>query len=72
MRALAVQRAMSRVGERRYSLSGNNCEHFANWCATGIAVSQQVIAWISSFFRIALAAAGALFTVALAQAALAE
>ena len=50
---------------------GNNCEHFANWCATGIAVSQQVIAWISSFFRIALAAAGALFTIALAQAALA-
>ena len=64
VRALAVQRAMSRVGERRYSLSGNNCEHFANWCATGIAVSQQVIAWISSFFRIALAA-GALFTIAL-------
>ena len=62
---------MSRVGERRYSLSGNNCEHFANWCATGIAVSQQVIAWISSFFRIAFAA-GALFTIALAQAALAE
>jgi hypothetical protein len=60
VRALAVQRAMSRVGERRYSLSGNNCEHFATWCATGIAVSQQVIAWISSFFRIALAAAGAL------------
>ncbi len=72
VRVLAVQRAMSRVGERRYSLSGNNCEHFANWCATGIAVSQQVIAWISSFFRIALAAAGALFTIALAQAALAE
>jgi len=21
----------------------NNCEHFASWCATGIAVSQQVI-----------------------------
>jgi len=33
---------------------------------------QQVIAWISSLFRIALAAAGALFTIALAQAALAE
>jgi hypothetical protein len=30
------------------------------------------VAGISSFFRIALAAAGALFTIALAQAALAE
>ncbi len=72
VRALAVQRAMSRVGERRYSLAGNNCEHFANWCATGIAVSQQVIAWIGSFIRIAFAVVGTLFTVALAQAALAE
>ncbi len=71
-RALAVQRALSRVGERRYSLAGNNCEHFANWCATGIAVSQQVIAWIASFFRLALAAAATAFVVALAQAASAE
>jgi uncharacterized protein YycO len=67
-RDLAVQRALSRVGERHYSLTSNNCEHFANWCATGIAISQQVIAWITSFFRLALAFAGAVFTVALAQA----
>jgi hypothetical protein len=71
-RNLAVQRALSRVGERRYSLSGNNCEHFANWCATGVAISQQVIAWLSSIARTALAVAGAVFTVALAQAALSE
>ena len=70
-RDLAVQRALSRVGERRYSLTSNNCEHFANWCATGIAISQQVIAWITSFFRLALAFAGAVFTAAFAQAALA-
>jgi uncharacterized protein YycO len=67
-RDLAVQRALSRVGERRYSLTSNNCEHFANWCATGIAISQQVIAWITSFCRIALAFASAMFAVALAQA----
>jgi hypothetical protein len=67
-RDMAVQRALSRVGERHYSLTSNNCEHFANWCATGIAISQQVIAWITSFFRLALAFAGAMFTVALAQA----
>ena len=26
----------------RYSLAGNNCEHFARWCATGRAESRQV------------------------------
>jgi hypothetical protein len=71
-RTVAVQRALSRVGERRYSLTGNNCEHFATWCAAGIAVSQQVIEWIRALFRIALAVTGTVFTVALAQAALAE
>ncbi len=71
-RDLAVQRALSRVGERRYSLTGNNCEHFANWCATGIAISQQVIAWIASLVRIAFAAAATAFVFALAQAATAE
>ena len=71
-RAMAVQRALSRVGERRYSLTGNNCEHFATWCATGIAISQQVIEWLRTLFRIALAVAGTVFTVALAQAVLAE
>jgi hypothetical protein len=65
---LAVQRALSRVSERHYSLTSNNCEHLASWCATGIAISQQVIAWIMSFFRLALAFAGAMLTVALAQA----
>jgi hypothetical protein len=69
---MAVQRALSRVGERRYSLTGNNCEHFATWCATGIAVSQQVIEWFRALFRIALAVAGTVFTVALAQAAAAK
>jgi lecithin:retinol acyltransferase len=47
-RALAVQRALSRVGERGYSLIGGNCEHFTTWCATGVAASQQVVDWISA------------------------
>ena len=67
-RHLAVRRALSRVGERRYSLTSNNCEHFANWCTTGIAISQQVIAWIASFYRLALAFVSAMFAFALAQA----
>jgi hypothetical protein len=78
-RAAVVERALSRVGERRYSLSGNNCEHFASWCATGVAVSQQVIAvgqqliaWIRAFFQFVAAAAIAVPGVALVQAAFAE
>jgi len=39
---VVVQRAESRLGEQRYNLLFNNCEHFATWCKTGISVSQQV------------------------------
>jgi hypothetical protein len=37
-----VTRALSRLGERDYSLFNNNCEHFARWCKTGLACSEQV------------------------------
>ena len=37
-----VQRAYSRLGEEKYSLISNNCEHFAIWCKTGRAQSSQV------------------------------
>lgn len=37
-----VRRAESRLGESRYSLLTNNCEHFASWCKTGISQSQQL------------------------------
>ncbi|BAT51813.1 serine/threonine protein kinase [Nostoc sp. NIES-3756] len=39
---LVLLRAESRLGERNYHLILNNCEHFANWCKTGIAESEQV------------------------------
>ncbi|MCY0852473.1 lecithin retinol acyltransferase family protein [Cupriavidus sp. D39] len=39
---VALARARSRIGERRYSLLRNNCEHFCTWCITGIARSEQV------------------------------
>lgn len=71
-RARAVERAASRIGERRYSLTANNCEHFANWCATGAAISRQVIAFISALAQMVLAAAVSFLTVSLARAALAE
>jgi hypothetical protein len=37
-----VNRARSRLGERRYHLLNNNCEHFCNWCQTGESHSAQV------------------------------
>lgn len=37
-----IARATSRIGEKNYSLLGNNCEHFVNWCRTGQADSRQV------------------------------
>jgi hypothetical protein len=37
-----VHRAESRLGEQRYNLLFNNCEHFATWCKTGVSYSSQV------------------------------
>jgi Lecithin retinol acyltransferase len=36
-----VERARSRVGERNYRLLTNNCEHFSNWCVSGLSRSTQ-------------------------------
>ena len=37
-----VRRARSRVGEARYRLLHNNCEHFCEWCVHGESRSYQV------------------------------
>ena len=37
-----VHRARSRLGERRYDVLRNNCEHFCNWCQVGESRSTQV------------------------------
>lgn len=39
---VVIQRAKSRLGESKYSLFFNNCEHFAMWCKTGQHDSEQV------------------------------
>ncbi|EHA59160.1 lecithin retinol acyltransferase family protein [Synechococcus sp. WH 8016] len=39
---VTLRRAMSRIGEQRYNLLFNNCEHFASWCKTGRHQSGQV------------------------------
>lgn len=71
-RAQAVQRATSRIGERSYSLSGNNCEHFANWCATGVAISHQVVAFFAELARLAWTVLVAGVAVTVARAAFAS
>jgi HRAS-like suppressor 3 len=37
-----VRRALSRLGERRYDIFRNNCEHFCSWCQFGEGRSKQV------------------------------
>ena len=39
---VTLRRAMGRLGEQRYNLLFNNCEHFAHWCKTGRHRSRQV------------------------------
>ena len=37
-----IRRARSRLGENRYGLLRNNCEHFCEWCVQGVPRSLQV------------------------------
>lgn len=37
----AAERARGRLGEDRYNVPWNNCEHFATWCVTGVEHSSQ-------------------------------
>lgn len=39
---IVIDRAESRLGENKYNLLFNNCEHFATWCKTGISHSKQI------------------------------
>lgn len=39
---VVLERAESRLGERRYDLFYNNCEHFVTWCKTGRSESPQL------------------------------
>jgi hypothetical protein len=40
--AEVVARARSRLGENRYRVTSNNCEHFCEWCVYGEPRSEQV------------------------------
>ena len=45
-----VTRALSRVGETKYDLVFENCEHFATWCTVGKKKSKQVMLAVTSIF----------------------
>ncbi|MEB3331400.1 MAG: lecithin retinol acyltransferase family protein [Synechococcaceae cyanobacterium] len=45
---VTLRRAMGRLGEQRYNLLFNNCEHFAHWCKTGRHRSAQVEDWLQT------------------------
>jgi hypothetical protein len=56
--AQVAARARSRLGEDRYRLISNNCEHFCEWCARGESRSEQVenfYAWPRRAMFVALA-----------------
>ena len=57
--AAAVERARGRLGEDRYSLWSNNCEHFVEWCLSGTQRSAQVDA-LTARWRGRLAGLGSL------------
>jgi hypothetical protein len=43
-----LSRARSRLGEKRYRLLTNNCEHFSEWSRFGTSRSHQVERWLGS------------------------
>ena len=51
-RCEVIRRARSRVGEDRYRLLSNNCEHFCEWCLHGEHRSYQVDAWLAPPLRL--------------------
>ena len=44
----AIRRAKRRLGEDGYSVLGNNCEHFVNWCINGKHKSPQADAGVTA------------------------
>jgi hypothetical protein len=55
-----ARRARSRLGENRYRLLSNNCEHFCEWCLHGQNHSEQVDEWLARPRKAVLAAMNSL------------
>jgi hypothetical protein len=52
-----VLRARSRLGENKYHVLRNNCEHFCNWCISDRSCSKQVECPVTITLRALIAAA---------------
>ena len=50
-----VRRARSRLGESRYRLISNNCEHLTEWCVNGEHRSPQVERFVTPLHRVSRA-----------------
>ncbi|HEU5294598.1 MAG TPA: lecithin retinol acyltransferase family protein [Burkholderiaceae bacterium] len=62
--AEVVARARSRLGEDRYRVASNNCEHFCHWCLSGENRSAQVdrlLGWIAASAKALERLAGSFF-----------
>jgi Lecithin retinol acyltransferase len=57
---VVLDRAQSRLGERQYDLFFNNCEHFADWCKTGLGTSNQLDSFGLRFSQMKLPEVGEL------------
>ena len=49
---VVINRTVSRLGENKYNLLFNNCEHFATWCKTGISESQQIFDFLPAVSKL--------------------
>ncbi len=57
---VVIDRAESRLGEQQYDLFFNNCEHFADWCKTGLGSCSQLDNFGLRFSQIKLPEVGEL------------
>jgi hypothetical protein len=50
-----IARARARLGENRYHILRNNCEHFCEWCLSGVSRSPQLESQLARFAAAAIA-----------------
>ena len=57
-----VLRARARLGENRYHILRNNCEHFCEWCLSGVSRSRQLESLLARLGAVAIAIMDAIAT----------
>ena len=61
-RADVILRARARLGENRYDILRNNCEHFCEWCLSGVSRSRQLESLLGRLGATAVAIVDAIAT----------